>query len=263
MIALVRKAMGELRRGILGWSVSMVVLTSFYALFYPSVQKTAGELDAFLQQLPEAFRSIMGYDYSSPEGYLRTEAFAIMGPILFLVFAIGIGARTVASEEDTGTMDLLLSMPVRRRQVLGSKVIAMLGAILALGAATTIGLATIGPIFELTVPLAKLVAAVVNLMGLAVMLGTLALAVGCLTGSRPLALAVAGAYAAVSYVVHAMAGMVDWLEMWKPLTPFRWYLEPDPLRVGLSLPSMAVFFGASAVFVLIAFVGFERRDVRG
>lgn len=263
MIALVRKGFLELRRGILGWSASMVALTSFYALFYPSVQETAGELDAFLQKLPEAFREIMGYDYSTPEGYLRTEAFAILGPILFIVFAVGIGARTIAGEEDLGTMDLLLSLPVRRWQVLASKVVAMVGATLLLGAATVVGLAVIGPIFDLTVPLDRLIAAVLTLVALALMLGTLALAVACLTGSRPLALAVSGGYAAVAYLVHAMSGVVDALEAWKPLSPFRWYLEPDPLRVGLSAPSLGVLLGSSAVFLLIASVAFARRDVRG
>ncbi len=51
------------------------------------------------------------------------------------MFAIGAGARAIAGEEEGRTLDLLLSTPIRRSQVLLDKWISMV--------VTTLGLATV------------------------------------------------------------------------------------------------------------------------
>ena len=66
------------------------------------------------RSLPETLRNLFGGDFTTPAGYLRSETFSALGPILFLVFAIGAGARAIAGEEEGRTLDLLLSTPIRR-----------------------------------------------------------------------------------------------------------------------------------------------------
>ena len=60
-------------------------------------------------------------DLASPAGYLNTEFFAFMGPLLVLVYAIGGGAAALAGEEDRRTLDLLLANPVSRARVVVEK----------------------------------------------------------------------------------------------------------------------------------------------
>ena len=66
-------------------------------------------------------RDLIGPDYTSPAGYLRAELFALLGPILYLVFAIGAGGRAVAGEEEVRSLDLLLSTPLTRTQIVRDK----------------------------------------------------------------------------------------------------------------------------------------------
>ena len=40
-----------------------------------------------------------------------------MVPLLLLIAAIGAGAGAIAGEEERGTLDLLLSLPVSRRRL--------------------------------------------------------------------------------------------------------------------------------------------------
>ena len=87
-----------------------------YAAFYPSITEGAAQLQSYMDNLPEAIRNLIGVDYTSPAGYLRAELFALLGPILFLVYAVGAGARAVAGEEETRSLDLLLSTPLTRTQ---------------------------------------------------------------------------------------------------------------------------------------------------
>ncbi len=101
------------------------------------------------------------------------------------MFAIGAGARAIAGEEEGRTLDLLLSTPIRRSQVLLDKWISMV--VTTLGLATVLGLTigTIGPLFALRVPTVDL--ACLLLFMLAVAFGTIALALGCFTGRQSIA----------------------------------------------------------------------------
>ncbi len=47
----------------------------------------------------------------------------------------------------------------------------------------------------------------------------------------------------------------------RPLSPLRWYLEPDPLTTGVHAANILVLVGVTAACVGIAIWSFARRDV--
>ncbi len=95
-----------------GWGIGVAAVVLMYAAFYPSIKESAADLQAYMDNLPEAIRAIVaGEDYTSPVGYLESEFFNTMGALVVLIFAIGAGARSIAGEEEAGTLDLLLSTP--------------------------------------------------------------------------------------------------------------------------------------------------------
>jgi ABC-2 type transport system permease protein len=178
------------------------------------------------------------------------------------VFSIGAGARAIAGEEEGRTLDLLLSTPIRRKEVLFDKWIALAVSALGLTAALGLAIAIVGPLFELRISIADLASACLMLYLLAVAFGTVALAVGCFTGRRGLANAITGAFATVTYVSNVLASAVDALAPLRPLSPFRWYLEPDPLIHGIAAVNLAVLVCITAVAYVAAWFSFERRDLR-
>jgi ABC-2 type transport system permease protein len=262
MTALLRKTMRDQQRAFVAWGIGLAGMAVMYAAFYPSVRDSAPDLQRYLENLPEAFKNLIGGDFTSPAGYLRSETFSTLGPILLLVFAIGAGSRAIAGEEEGRTLDLLLSTPVRRRQVLFDKWIAMAAS--ALGLATVLGLTTavVGPSFELHIPIVDLASACLMLYLLELAFGTIALALGCFTGRRGLANGITGALATIAYVLNVLASAVGALAPLRPLSPFRWYLEPDPLVDGVTAVNVAVFVGITAVAYVAAWLSFERRDLR-
>ena len=100
------------------------------------------------------------------------------------MFAIGAGARAIAGEEEEGTLDLLLSTPIRRRQLLIDKIGAMVVTASALALVLFMTLWLVGPPFDLTVPAADLFEACLMLLLLGLSFGAIALAIGCATGRR-------------------------------------------------------------------------------
>ena len=193
MSPLLRKTLLDQRRPLIGWGAGLAGLAVMYAAFYPSIRSNGAALQNYVDRyLPLAFRTLIGGDLTSPAGYLRSETFSTLGPILFLVFAIGAGARAIAGEEEDRTLDLLLSTPVRRRQVLFDKWIAMAACALGLAAVLDLTNLVVGPLFQLRVSIADLSSICLMLFLLGLAFGTIALAVGCYAGRRATATGVTG-----------------------------------------------------------------------
>jgi ABC-2 type transport system permease protein len=261
VIALLRKAVDEQRRSAVAWGIGLLGLAFTYAAIYPSIVKSQAALDQYMQSLPAAFRELFGVDYSSPAGYLRAELFASLGPLVFLLFAIGAGARAIGGEEEAGTLEVFLALPVLRRSVVLSKALTATLVSAALAAVLWVALLLLGRPFDLTVPAIDLAAACVMLWLLGLAFGAIALLVGAATGRRGTAVATTGTLAGVAYIVNLFGLTVSALEPFRPLSPFRWALAPDPLTTGLHPANVAVLLGIALVATALAVVAFERRDV--
>lgn len=264
MSALLAKAARDQRRGLLGWGLAVAAVVLMYAAFYPSIRDSAADLQSYIDNLPEAIRNIVaGEDYASPVGYLESEYFNTMGPLVVLIFAIGAGARAIAGEEEGGTLDLLLSTPVRRGQVLVTKALAIVASAVVLASVAAISIVLFGPPFDLSVPVGHVAAASTMLALLGLAFGGVAFAVGAATGRRTLANTVAGGLAVLTFIVNAVGPTVSWLDPMRPFTPFRWYQDPGLLTGGLHAPNVAVLAGIALVSYAIAHAAFDRRDLAG
>jgi ABC-2 type transport system permease protein len=258
-----KKTLRDQQRALTGWAIGMTALVVMYAAFYPSVKANAAQLNKYLQTLPEALRNIVGRagDFSSPTGYLQSEVFSIMGPLLLLILAIGAGARALAGEEEAGTLDLLLATPIARRRVVGEKFVAMAASSAGIGVVMWIVIAVMGPPFGLHVGLANLAATVLSAVLLSIAFGATALAIGCWRGHRGLAVSVAASLAVATYLFDVLAPSVKSIRGLQKLSPFYYYIGHDPLRTGLDPIHASVLVAISVVALGLALVAFERRDL--
>lgn len=259
------KTLRDQRRSLLWWLVSIVLIVLMYAAIWPSMRDQPSMND-FLDQMPEAFRSLFatsGADMSTAVGYIQIELLSFMGPALVLLYTVGQGGAAIAGEEERGTIDLLLGAPVSRMRVLLDKALAIAVGCFLIAAATGAALLLEGRAFDLELPVAGVVAAMLHLALLGLVFGTMALAIGAATGSGTLARGVPAALVVVSYLVNGLGGFVDWLEPFQRWSPFYQYMAHDPLRHGVSWP--AVLVAVATVLVLFAggAWGFRRRDLHG
>ncbi len=256
------KTLHDQRRSLPWWVGGLAALVLMYASFWPSVRASGERFNEFVEQAPSWVRDLIGSpDFATPEGYVRSELFALTLPIILLVYGIGLGARAIAGEEERGSLDLLLSLPVSRRRVVAERFAALAGGLLLLSATAWAAILALGPPFDLRLDAAAVAAAclLAALLGLA--FGSVALAVGAATGRRALAAGVAGALALLSFLVNTFATSVGWIRPLRWISPFRYYAAHDPL-VGAFRPLDAlVLVAIAAVALAVALATFERRDV--
>ncbi len=257
------KTLREQRKALIGWAIGMGSLVLMYSVFYPSIQANAAKLNDYMKTMPEAVRNLVGESggIASPTGYLRSEIFSTMGPLLLLIFAIGAGSRAIAGEEEAHTLDLLLGNPVRRRTVVLQKAAAMVLATAAMGVVLFLAIVAIGPAFGLHVGVANIAATCLSAVLLALAFGSISLLVGCLTGKRSLSNAATAATAVAMFLLNILAPSIEGLRPARLLSLFYHYLAHDPLRTGLALPNALGLAAVSVVAVAAAVAVFERRDL--
>lgn len=260
-LAGLRWVVGRQRRSLVLWSVAVAAVSAIYAGFW-NLMGDPAEFTALIEGMPDGLVTALGYDaIGTPTGYLESTVFGLLGPVLLLVFGIGFGARVLAGEEEQGTLELEVALPVSRRRVALERFLALEIQLALLTGVLGLVVAGVVVAVDMAVALDGVLAAVLGLFLLTSAIGTVALAAGAVTGRRGIALAVGAGLAVVAFMADALAPLLengDWLA---GVSPFGWYLGGDPLVEGLDLGGNALLLALTGVALLIGVARFERRDL--
>ena len=258
------KTIWERRAGLIWWVLGIAALAILTVAFWPTLRDQP-DLTEFLESLPPGLLALFGGGdidvLFTPAGFVSSRLYASIGPIMLIVFAISIGTRVVAGEEDRGTMDLLLSQPVTRTRIVVEGLAAMVVLVGVLATTLLVVLLATNPAFDLDLTLTAVLAANVGVMLLAILHGALALAVGGLTGNRAITLGVSTAVVVFGWFINGLAEVVKELEPAQQVSPFHWFLQGAPLSNGFDWPANILMAVVAAALAAIAVWGFNRRDV--
>ncbi len=76
------------RKSLLGWTLGMVVYLAMIMALWPTIRDSEG-LQQAVEDYPEALKSLLGgsagFDYTSPAGYLNTQVFSLVLPLMWAV----------------------------------------------------------------------------------------------------------------------------------------------------------------------------------
>jgi beta-exotoxin I transport system permease protein len=263
---IVMHALRRRRASLVWWSMGLAGLGALLAVAYPTVRGNS-ELDQTFANLPPGVAALLGLGngnlLTSPTGYLDSQFFANVLPIMLLIFAVGRAAWSVAGDEAAGTFELLVANPISRVRV----ALARFGALLALlvvlagiSAATLIALAPATGLDE-GLSTGRLVAATVAAALLALAFAAVAFAVGAATGNRPAALATASAFAVAGYIIEGLGHQVPALRPLRAGNPWHWLLATDPLRNGLTWQAWAPPIAVTLMLVAACLPILVRRDL--
>jgi ABC-2 type transport system permease protein len=260
--ALLVKTWRDHWRGFLAWCLGLAAMAAVQLSVYPSIQGSSDEMDAMLKNWPDLFQGMFSFeDYTTGPGFLNVELFSMMVPLVFIALAVSWGASATADEERNGTADVLLTLPVSRTSVIVTKMLAMVGALLALGLVVATVIAIGGPWVEISIPFLTLLGACLASALLGLLFGAIAFLLGAATGKRAVAMGVAIGLALASFLVKSLSAMVDTFDAINPYNPFQWALQRNPLVDPLQGSSAAWLTLLSLAVLTAAVLAFRRRDI--
>ncbi len=257
------KNLYDMRRGLIWWSVGLVLTNLMIVLIFPSIEESSAALTEYMDNLPPAMIALFGdiQNFATMEGYLGLELFSFFLPALTLGFGIAYGGSAIGSEEDSGTLDVLLSYPISRRSVLTQKFGALAVFALLVLVTSTIGLLLGVAMVDSTIDAANLAAAVLNVGLLTLVFGTMTLALTGVGLSRGAASGIAAGLAAVTFLMNTLAPLADLPDAVRHVTPWYYYDAVDVLISGFVPANAAVLLGTIVILLVIGLVGFQRRDI--
>lgn len=257
MIFILRAKLRERRRAVLAWGVPIGLWTAFIVAIYPSIESA---LRKAVQSYPASLKQAFGIEQlTSVEQYLHAEMLSLIVPVAVGYLAIRSVASGLSGAAESGRLDVLLSAPVLRRDVVVAGYLAtavevaavlLLTWLLALassalfGSGLDAGLALAG--MASVWPLALTAASI------SVLLTGFSLRTSVVTG------AAAGALVAM-YVIDLVGRLDNSLEGLRYVSVFRYY--GNAVESGVDPVAFVGVLGAAAVVTALGTVLFERRDL--
>lgn len=264
LLSLIRKMLRDYRKSILGWGLGLAALTVMQLAVYPSVRSQGATMRDLINSYPSAFRAMFGMegvDFTSGPGYLSTETFSLLAPLMLIGLGIALGTGAIATEEERGTLDLLISSPVSRTRVLAAKA---LGALVALVAAAVVLYLTVliaAGALGMGVSAGLLVQATSVLLLLACACGAVTFLAGAATGKRGVAIAIGAGFAVISYFVDSLAEITAVVKPWRVVSIFRQASATGALRGDLGTVGPVATAAFAVACILAAGYLFAHRDI--
>jgi ABC-2 type transport system permease protein len=247
----------EQRLQILGFGIALGLMATVITFLWPQYKD-----DFALIELPPAVQAFIGNDLSiaTAAGFINAQFFT-WTPVLLIVYAITQGTGTIAGEEASGTMDLLLSQPITRRQIVLVK-----SAVVVTGATIIVLLAFAGfaasiPWVDIDVTHAGTLRACANALPLTMFFYSLSLWLGAVAPSRATAVGAAIGVAVVTYFLNSLAAGVDEISGARYASPFYYFGRGLPLVEGIRWSHAGLLLALSGALLVLAIRVFERRDV--
>ena len=113
---ILERALADRRRSLIGWGLGIGAYVALIVAFWPSIRGSS-EISKAIENYPDAMKEFFGgaaaFDYTRPGGFLNTQLFSLVLPLLITIFAIGYGASALAGDQHADQLDLELALPLR------------------------------------------------------------------------------------------------------------------------------------------------------
>ncbi len=264
MKAVIKWTLWQRRFNIVWWSIASFFLIFINMIFYPSFKDQAVQLQKSFENLPQTTVQFIGgsTDFFSPIGFLNSQIFFFMLPLLLGVLAIGLGSSLLAREEQNKTIESLLARPISRARLLLSKATA---GFVILGTVTLISLITTlvtSRVVNIQVSMVNIVLATIACFLLVLSFGAIAFLFTATGRVRGSSIGIATAVGLGGYIINSLAGTVNWLKVPSKLLPFHYYQPEAILRGTYEWSNILFFLVITLGSGILAWLSFRRRDIR-
>jgi ABC-2 type transport system permease protein len=246
------------------WTAIAVIAMWLISAMYIWVMAASG--DAYvtmMEDFPEALSNLYGINNGTAEGLAMSGIYFLIGPLVLLTYAIGLGSSAAVGEEEAGSLPILLSSPLRRRSILLAKSAVVVLGVLAITGLTWLGVVALAGLMGMDLSEQNVLGASIQLLGMVLLFGALALGLSAWRGSSALGIGVAAGLAVLSYFVTTMLPVVEELADVAKLTPWYLFSGADSLSNGIDIVLLGVALLVAAALFGVGLYTLDRRDLKG
>lgn len=250
----------KFRRGaILGWSLGLCFFPLVYIGIYPSVaEQMAGLADLELYKA-------LGMSLGTFPDWVGSILIVFM-PLVASIYAIINGTGTLAGEEEDGRLEMIVTLPLPRWQIVTAKAVALMISsmimFLVVAVVSVLVFQSIESEIETDLAAMDLLNAVLSAYPLVFAVGMIGMFLAAFAPSRRIAGTISAIILVVSYFGSNLANSTTALEPFEPFFLFT-YLEGTGKAVmeGQQTGNLLVLIAIGLVSFALALFFFERRNL--
>lgn len=262
-LAIVMRSLKDHWKSTAMWSLGIVSITSIQLYIYPSVVESSTAMQSYIDAFPEALKTVFRIeDYFSGEGFLGTELYSMMVPLILISLSAARGSSAIAGEEESGSADILFSLPISRAKIVVSKLIALILETLFVATCLVVAITIGSRLVDMQISIRKVVIATLGSLLLGLIFGAFALIAGAMTGKKAIATGLAIAAAITALLFYSLAPLVDTFDALTPFNPMTWAINGNPLSAGVSAANFSKLIGLFIVLTVSALLVFRNRDIK-
>lgn len=251
------------RNAIIGWAIGLSFFPAVYVGIYPQFEAELEGMQAIMEL--EIYQAL-GMSFATFEDWMASTVINII-PVLVAIYAVINGTGTLAGEEDDGKLELVVTLPIPRWQIVTVKAIALSLALLIMLLLQGVVSAAVFLAIEDQITATSLAGsdvfwAMVSAWPVVVAIGMISLFLGTFMPTRRLAALFGTAVVIISYFGSNLAGQVSNLESIQPFFLFYYFdATATAFTEGPQVSDVLVLMGVALVAFFLAVLFFQRRDI--
>ncbi|ROP58656.1 ABC transporter permease subunit [Curtobacterium sp. PhB115] len=261
-LPLFRAAMNNGRISTVLWSAGILAAISLYLPLYPSIGGANSQMARLIAELPKQLVATIGYtDIATGAGYAGATFYGLAGFAIIVIAATAWGTGTTASAEEDGELVLVLAHGVSRTRVVLEGTLATAVRLVWLVTLSGAAVWALNDPAQLELRAANVTAVSAAFLGLGLISAAAAIAAGAILGRRTPAISAGAGVAVIAYILNALGSQSATLQWLRTLSPYGWAYQHRPLATGVDWGGLALLYGLALTLIVVAVVGFNRRDV--
>ena len=247
------------RNTIIGWSLGLCFFPLVYISIYPSVAEEMASLADL-----EIYQA-MGITLGTFADFVGSILIIFM-PLVAAIYGIINGTGTLAGEEEDGRLEMIVTLPLHRWQIVTAKAIAFaISSLIMFVVAALVSLLVFQSIesqIETEMVGMDLFTAVMSAWPLVFAVGMLSLFLAAFCANRRFAAMIAAAILVIGYFGSNLAASTSALKPFEPFFLFTYLDASGPaIMEGQQSGDMLVLLGIGLVSFALALFFFQRRNL--
>lgn len=265
-LALYTKELKRNRKNTAIWTAIVLGFTLLIQSIYPSFAEMGENMATMMESMPEEFARAFGMDentWNSINGFYSTY-YGIYITLLMGIFTASTGATIIGKEERDGTAEFLLTQPLSRGNIAGTK-FAVLGTLFLIVYAIQTVVAVIGMnIFGGEFDWAPFIAMHVHGFFLVAFFTAAGVLMGAFVSVKVNFMGPVVGMIFGTYFLNAISQATDGAEKLGYISPYHYMpLMLEQGQLDINPWACAGFAAAAAVMVAVAYWRYLKRDILG
>lgn len=259
MLYLLKHELRSRLGAITGWSMSLALFGVIYLSIYPELK------DQLFSLGDSSFWKAMKFEVGTFEGFVASVVVQLI-PVYLGIYVIVTSTDTLAGEEDCGILELLLSLPFQRWQIVSVKAtaisIASFMILVFAGLGSAVALQMVKATVETSITPVSIFLVILSSFPITLVFIMMGMFLGAFLPSRRSAATIMTFFFIASYLAETVTNYVPSLWSFRYLSLFYYFdSSAKVFTEGVKAGDVLILLGLSASLFILAVLSFQHRNV--